>query len=280
MPPLRDAHPVCAQSLDQLAGGIAELVETDAWQRYLDFQARLPHYSFRNTLLIRAQCPEASYVASRSGWKKLGRTVPPGASAIWVLAPMRRREAGDRSEARLVLAGFRWTEVFDVAATEGGDLALPCARIEGDDPAGAFDRLAALGRSWGFTVVDHRFEGLTCGDCSHRARRIRVGTALSPAQRTKTLAHELAHAAAHADAPDRALAELEAESVAWIVCRALGIDASGYSFGYLASWAGGGDVAIRAISASAGRIQRCAASILNGLDAGGERIVALATASG
>jgi hypothetical protein len=48
---------------------------------------------------------------------------------------------------------------------------------------------------------------------------------LAPVHRTKTLAHELAHALLHADAGDRALAELEAESVAFIACDALGRDA-------------------------------------------------------
>lgn len=62
---------------------------------------------------------------------------------------------------------------------------------------------------------------------------------MSPAQRVKTLSHELAHAMLHEGAPDRQLAELEAESVAYVVCSALSVDSGAYSFGYVAGWAGG-----------------------------------------
>ncbi len=39
--------------------------------------------------------------------------------------------------------------------------------------------------------------------------------------------------------PDRAMREVQAESVAYAVSAALGLDTSGYSFGYVASWAVG-----------------------------------------
>lgn len=79
----------------------------------------------------------------------------------------------------------------------------------------------------------------------------------------KTLAHEIAHSMLHADATDRALAELEAESVAFVVCDGLQLDSSSYSFGYVSTWAGGGEEAIAAIKASGARIQKTAAHILN-----------------
>jgi uncharacterized lipoprotein NlpE involved in copper resistance len=61
---------------------------------------------------------------------------------------------------------------------------------------------------------------------------------------------------------DRPIAELEAESTAFMVCRVLGLDTSDYSFGYVASWAGGGAEAVAAIKASCARIQRAAGTIL------------------
>lgn len=53
-------------------------------------------------------------------------------------------------------------------------------------------------------------------------------------------------------------AELEAESVAYIVCGALGVDASAYSFGYPASWHADSN----AIRRSRHRIQTAATQIL------------------
>lgn len=86
----------------------------------------------------------------------------------------------------------------------------------------------------------------------------------------KTLAHEIAHAMLHEQATNRPVAELEAESVAYAVCHALGIDTGDYSFGYVATWAGGGAEAVSAIKAAGARIQRTANDILNRLDEGEE----------
>jgi len=129
--------------------------------------------------------------------------------------------------------------------------------------------LVHVAETIGFAVEDHTFDAGTNGDCSHSLRRIRVEVRLEPAHRVKTLAHELAHALLHADAADRALAELEAESVAFIVCDALGLDAGAWTFGYVASWAGGGDEAVAAIKAAGMRIQRTADLVLSALDGAG-----------
>jgi len=61
---------------------------------------------------------------------------------------------------------------------------------------------------------------------------------------------------------------LEAESVAYVVCDALGIQSDDWTFGYVAGWAGGGDEAIAAIKAVGTRIQRTADRILSGLEFG------------
>jgi antirestriction protein ArdC len=66
----------------------------------------------------------------------------------------------------------------------------------------------------------------------------------------------------HGEPHERARAELEAESVAYVVCANVGINSDEYTFGYVATWAGGGDEAIANITASAGRIQHAAAAIL------------------
>jgi hypothetical protein len=60
---------------------------------------------------------------------------------------------------------------------------------------------------------------------------------------------------------------LEAESTAYAICRAFGLDTSDYSFGYDASWAGGGEQAIAGIKGSCERIQKAAASVLQSFGA-------------
>jgi hypothetical protein len=56
-------------------------------------------------------------------------------------------------------------------------------------------------------------------------------------------------------------AELEAESVAYVVCGLLGLDSADYSWGYLASWGADSD----AIRRSGHRIQQTAQAILAGV---------------
>ena len=285
--PSRHHHP---ELVALLADGVANLTTTENWRRHLEAQGRFHRYSFNNVLLLMAQRPDASRVAGFSTWRRLGRQVRTGERALWILAPMvrRRRPAGtadadadadwgpeedrggggpvgrgggDGDDGRVV-RGFRYVPVFDITQTEGDDLPTVCDRLEGDDPAGRFDTLVGVAGSIGYRVEDHGFGGSVNGDCSHVLRRIRVECSVAPRQRVKTLAHELAHALLHEQADDRALAELEAESTAFVVCRALGIDSGRYSFGYVAVWSGGGEQAVSGIRASGERIQRCAATIL------------------
>jgi len=86
-------------------------------------------------------------------------------------------------------------------------------------------------------------------------------------QRVKTLAHEIRHAILDdqdcGHRADRGLVELEADSVAYVVCASLGIASDDYSFGYVTGWAGEKGVSL--IRASGDRIQRATAQILQSL---------------
>ncbi len=174
-------------------------------------------------------------------------------------------DAEDGDPERIV-RGFKFVPVFDVAQTDGEELSTICNRLDGDDPAGHYATLLTVAESIGFRVEDHEFNGSTNGDCTHSEHRIRVETRNTPAQRVKTLAHEIAHALLHESFDSRALAELEAESTAYVVCQALGIDSSDYTFGYVATWAGGGEQAISGIKASCERIQKTAATMLRAFE--------------
>ena len=70
-----------------------------------------------------------------------------------------------------------------------------CHKLSGDDPAGFFARLIEFATSIGFTVEDAELPGETStATGTHELHRIRVGISHSPAQRVKTLAHEIGHA--------------------------------------------------------------------------------------
>jgi hypothetical protein len=183
------------------------------------------------------------------------------------LAPLTRRVADEDSDKRMrTVVGFRPVAVFAEDQTAGEPLPEVCTRLYGDEPAGAFAELARVAQSFGFAVEDYAFDDETNGDCSHVLRRIRIKTTLEPRHRAKTLAHELGHALLHVERTERGLMEVEAESVAFIVCNVLGIDAGAWTFGYITTWSGGGDQAIAAIRAAGTRIQRTAEHILSELN--------------
>ena len=263
--------PRTAEALERLAQGVAALVTSRAWQAYLDTARRFHNYSFTNILLIRAQVPEATRVAGFQAWKALGRTVRRGEHAIWILAPLTRRlaaeEEDDPAEKVRVIMGFRAVSVFDVSQTDGEPLAeLPCHRLSGDDPTGSYDRLRRFAHGLGYTVEEDYLPGEMNGDCNFALRRLRIEVRNDELQQAKSLAHELGHVLLHDGFPgSRELAELEAESVAYLVCDGLGVDSSSYSFGYVANWAGGGDGALAGIKASGRRVQSAARQILDGL---------------
>jgi hypothetical protein len=276
----KNSHP---ELIEKLTEGVANLTSTEEWQRYLKVQSRFHHYSFGNAFLIASQRPDASWVAGFNAWRRMGRVVRKGERAIWILAPIicsekpavsdEEAEEGEETERepKKVLRGFRFVPVFDIAQTEGKELPTPCNRIFGDDPGGCYDALVVFAKTLGFRVEDHEFNGTKYGDCNHQEHLIRVRADIPPAQRIKTLAHEIAHAMLHETFDDRAVAELEAESIAYIVCQNFGIDSGDYSFGYVASWGGGSEGAISAIKKSCGCIQRTAAAILDGCEVGIQR---------
>ena len=259
--------------LAQLTEGVQRLTTSSEWQRHLDFQSRFHHYSFGNVLLIAAQCHEATHVAGFRAWQKMDRFVRKGEKAIFILAPMvyKNADAAEGDDDR-VLRGFKWVPVFDVGQTDGEELPSICNRLAGDDPAGIFAQLVAVAQSIGYHVEDAELPGSTNGDCTYDLHRIRIEVTNSPAQRVKTLAHEIAHAILHEGFKDRRLAELEAESTAYVVCASLGINSEEYSFGYVATWAGSGDEAVAGIKASCDRIQKTAASILRSFETDEEAV--------
>jgi len=69
----------------------------------------------------------------------------------------------------------------------------------------------------------------------------------------------------------RGRAEVEAESVAYLVCALAGITSDQYSFAYLAGWAGGDPDAVQA---TAERVHDCAQQITQRLGAAAELVTA------
>lgn len=247
--------------LAALQAGVLNLCSSEEWMRYLSTQAKFRRYSFQNTMLIALQRPDATQVAGFHAWRKLGRSVRKGEKGIKILAP----RIGKDDDGEKVVRGFMTVTVFDVAQTDGEDLpAAPVEHLSGDDAFGWFSHLLDYAVGLGWTVDIEADLGGPNGSASHDQKRISIQAGMSGQQKVKTFAHELGHALLHGpeDRPPREVCEVEAESVAFVVCEALGIASDDYSFGYVASWAGQTD-AVDIISASGRRIQKAARLILD-----------------
>jgi len=126
------------ETLERLTNGIAQLTSSDSWTTWLRVQARFHRYSFSDALLVALQCPGATRVTGFHTWRRLGRTVRRGESALWILAPVTRRVASDDDpeQSTHIVTAFRPVPVFDISQTEGDPLPEICTRLSGDEPAG------------------------------------------------------------------------------------------------------------------------------------------------
>jgi DNA primase len=239
----------------QITDAVAELHRDTRWTALLDLSTRMrSRYSLGNTILIAQQRPDATCVAGYQAWRTAGRQVRKGERGIAILAPLVRRRddtttgtaPADNAD-RGTVFGFRTVAVFDISQTDGPP--IPAATtIDGDAPDGFTTALTDVIGAHGYEV---RY-----GDCrpafgiTRRDRTVTILPDQSAAQDALTLAHELGHiACGHLDTDGyahRGMAEVEAESVAYILCTAAGMHGIGAaSFDYIGTWAGGDQTLIR-----------------------------------
>jgi len=264
---LRAAH-------EKLQEAVAEIASGDDWKRMLQVVSKFHRYSFNNHLMIFLQRPDATVVAGFNRWKSLGRSVKKGEKGIAIFAPCKYRsviedENGEEQSLHQV-KGFRVVHVFDISQTEGEDLpdldAVRPRLLDAEAPDGIWDALVQHARSIGFEVVRGQ-RGSENGFCDFGAKLISVRGGVSAAQAVKTLIHELGHALLHSEGPifSREVAEVEVESVAYVVCSAIGLEAGQYSFPYVTRWAEGSTDLVKE---TAHRVTQCAAGILAKLEGG------------
>ena len=254
-----------------LVAAVEALTSGEDWQRMLELASRFHHYSANNVFLIMLQRPDATLVAGYRTWQSMGRQVRKGERGIRILAPCTYRykvEHEDGTETTHVgVRGFTTTTVFDAAQTDGEE--LPDIRpelLQGDDVSGLWDLLAIQVKTAGYTIERGDCHGAN-GCTDHTLRTVRVRDDVSDAQAAKTLCHELAHVLMHPETVEyfrcRDRSEVEAESVAFLVCKAVGLGTDGYSWPYIAHWSGG---KAEIVQETAGRVIETARAILAGME--------------
>ena len=276
---------------DRLETGIQELFDSDRYKAYLTTMAKFHNYSFNNTLLIAMQ--GGQLVAGFNKWKDtFHRTVKKGEKGIKILAPApykvkQKMEKLDEQgkpildkdgkplteEKTVQIPAFKVVSVFDVSQTEGE----PLPSIAVDELSGSVqdyqDFFKALEQASPVPIGFEDIEGGAHGYFHLLDNRIAIQEGMSQLQTIKTAIHEIAHAKLHAidpddpeqaNRPDSRTREVQAESVAYAVCQYYGLDTSEYSFGYVAGWSSGRELA--ELKASLEVIRSAAPQLISALD--------------
>ena len=251
--------------IEQLEAGHSE-----ALTNYLTAMSRFHNYSFGNILEIARQMPTATRVAGFWTWKNLGRSVNAGAKGIRILAPIvgvKRKPDAEaekditKQNTRAIL-GFRNAYVFDISQTNGID--LPALHEVSGDPGENIDRLAAFlkGQGIGLYYNDRIAPalGMSYGG------RIVLLPGQTKAEEFSTLVHETAHEMLHKaerrTATTKTVRETEAEAVAFVVGKAVGLVNGSASADYINLYHGNASLLAESLEV----IQQTSAVILAALE--------------
>ena len=223
--------------IEQLEAGHSEGLTA-----YLTAMGRFHNYSFGNILEIARQKPDATRVAGMYAWNQLGRKVIKGQKGIRILAPMIgiRKKKDSEAEKDItkqnqpVLVGFRSAYVFDVSQTEGAPLPDLSERVKGE--VGEYrerliDFLIAQGIELEFKESIAPALGMSYGG------RIAILPGQAAAEEFSTLVHELAHEMLHKaerrTATTKVVRETEAEAIAFVIGKAVGLETGSASADYI-----------------------------------------------
>ena len=273
---------------DRLEQGILGLYESDRYADYLRTMSKFHDYSLNNTILIAMQ--GGNLVKGYKQWEKeFDRHVKPGEKAIKILAPSpftvkkqvekidpdTKKPVFDKDgkpvteEKEIKIPAFRVVSVFDISQTEGKELPALTYELTGNVEQYK-DFFAALEKTSPFAMGFEALSGSIKGRCNYEEKRILINEGMDELQNIKTAIHEIAHATLHdidkdaLERPDRRTREVQAESVAYAVCQHYGLDTSDYSFGYIAGWSSGKELA--ELKGSLETIRSTAASLIDTID--------------
>jgi len=274
---------------EALVERVEQLVSGEDFMRFVAESARFHRYSPQNRLLIACQLVDRGVepdglTASYKTWTRVpaegGGTcqVAKGEKALWIYAPMTATQrvidekTGDERVVSAGVRGFKPVPVFHQSQLDRAP-ALPepptPELLRGEDtPARVWDAVVAELAIDGYAVglVERARGAMWNGQTSFASREVRIHDDLEPPQRLKTLLHEWAHATmgheTRMSESGRHIAEVEAESVAYLLCDRVGVDSQQYTVPYVSGWAGSVDV----VKATAERVLGATSKLIDRLE--------------
>jgi hypothetical protein len=260
-----------------IAANVQALIEqleqghSEGLTAYLTAMGRFHNYSFGNILEIARQKPDATRVAGLYAWNQLKRKVKKGEHGIRILAPVigikrkkdEEAEKDIRTQNHAVLVGFRSAYVFDVSQTDGEELPELSTKVSGDvgeRRERLIDFIIAQGIQLEFKESIAPALGVSYGG------KIALLPGQSTAEEFSTLVHELSHEMLHkADrrtATTKIVRETEAEAIAFVVSKTIGLDTGRASADYIHLYHGNAALLTESLEV----IQRTSALILSALE--------------
>jgi hypothetical protein len=264
-------------SKEAIAANVQALIQqleeghSEGLTAYLTAMGRFHSYSFGNILEIARQRPDAQRVAGMYAWNQLGRKVMKGQKGIRILAPVigikRKKDAEAakdvRTQNQAVLVGFRSAYVFDVSQTEGAELPELSSRVTGDvgeRRERLLDFIAGQGILLEYKESIAPALGMSYGG------KIVLLPGQSPAEDFSTLVHETGHELIHKTSrrilTTKVVRETEAEAIAFVVARTIGLDTGRASADYIHLYAGNAALLTESLEV----IQKTSALILSALE--------------
>ncbi|PQF54142.1 hypothetical protein CUS76_11110 [Enterococcus faecalis] len=239
---------------------LEEMSDSESFKKYLNTLAKFPNYSVNNVLLIQAQNPQATLVSGYKDWqKKFNRHVNKGAKALYITAPIiktlneEEKKKYNTTEDKAIVA-YRYVPVFDIANTTGEPVLTAHDFISNEYTTeqteifctDKLDKVSEyINKEYGISIHIKALDKNIGGYYRPKEHTIALNSLNSKTEQLKTLFHEFAHSQLHntkalkeLDEPlTRAHKEAQAESVAYLSMQTMGIDTSGYSVGYISTWA-------------------------------------------
>lgn len=246
-------------SYSKLLEGIQKVIERGDYIDFLKSVEKLKNnYSFRNSLLVYVQNPNATIVKGFCDWNKLGRGVKKNPKTIFIYTPIKTKisktiegqqnvngkEEKERNENGTVeiIEGikYRRVAVYDIGDTyiKKGNKRIPILddTLDSDTTKNLYNTLLEISP---VPVLLEEINGVKKGYYDKKEQKIVIKQSLSQDDKTAVLIHELCHCL-YDDfvyKTDRNKSEIFVESVAFLVADYFNFDTSLCSFGYIINWA-------------------------------------------
>ena len=250
-------------AFERIEQGAKDVYSSENFKQYLSCLSKFHSYSLNNTLLILSQKPEATLVAGYRSWQSnFNRHVNKGEKGLMILAPVvfkEKREINQldengnivldasgntlKEEREVNITYFRTTTVFDISQTSGEPLPTFVHDLTGSSQEvqaliQTIQTICTIPIEFKTETEDLSLLTGAKGYYSPHEEKIVVNKDLEDLQIAKTLIHEYAHSLLHKQTnKTHSQREIEAESLAFVLCDHFGIDTSEYSFGYIAGYA-------------------------------------------